>query len=138
MPKNTYKELPPVAIRLRHWRTVLKLTQAKMADRLKIDVGVLRRYENGVNIPGGRHLIAIGGTGLDLNWLLLGRGEMFCIDVIDSENIDDQWIEALKELLGGLSRDRRNALLKDVHSRIQEMKRMASLEELIRELASKL
>jgi transcriptional regulator with XRE-family HTH domain len=67
MPKRPLKSLPPVAQRLREWRKKLALTQMALAERLNIDIGVLRKYENGINVPGGRVLASLGETGVNLN-----------------------------------------------------------------------
>lgn len=62
--------------RLRLWRQTLGATQAQMADRLGMHIGVLKKYETGQNIPGGEALAAIARTGVNMTWLLTGEGDM--------------------------------------------------------------
>lgn len=104
-------------------------------------IGVVRKYENGVNVPGGEALVAIGKTGVNLNWLLLGQGDMCAEAEAKPPARDDAYlrrIDAVKGLLDGLEEDRRNAVLEEIFSRVQEAKRVADLEDLVREMARKL
>lgn len=54
----------------------LGLTQKEFSSLTGLHIGVVRKYENGVNVPGGEALVAIAKTGVNLNWLLLGQGDM--------------------------------------------------------------
>jgi transcriptional regulator with XRE-family HTH domain len=62
--------------RIRAWRHALGLTQAAFSERIGVHIGVLKKYEQGLNIPGGEALAAIAKTGVNMNWLLTGEGEM--------------------------------------------------------------
>ncbi len=127
--------------RLRGWRKHLGLTQEEFSSRTGLHIGVVRKYENGVNVPGGEALVAIGKTGVNLNWLLLGHGDMCAKDSAESNALDDAYlrrVDAVKGLLDGLEEGRRNAVLEEIFSRVQEAKRVADLEELVREMARKL
>jgi hypothetical protein len=106
---------------------------------LKLNVGTYRKYENGVNVPGGDALIAFGETGVNLHWLLLGQGEMRS-DGTPPEPADTylRRVEAVKGLLDGLDEDRRRSVLDEIFSRVQEAKRVADLEEVVRGLAKKM
>ena len=139
MPKRPIKSLPPVAQRLREWRRHLDLTQMELAARLNIDIGVLRKYENGINVPGGRVLTSIGETGVNLNWLLTGVGQM-------GETQSDVWsdnpnlsrrLAAIAGLLDGMKEEKRSAVLDEIFSRVQEAKRVTDLEDLVSELSKK-
>jgi len=130
-----------IADRLRAWRKHLGLTQKEFSSRTGLHIGVVRKYENGVNVPGGEALVAIGKTGVNLNWLLLGQGDMCAKASAEPSAFDDAYlrrIDAVKGLLDGLEEDRRNAVLEEIFSRVQEAKRVADLEELVREMARKL
>lgn len=143
MPKRPINSLPPVAQRLRAWRDHLGLTQIKLAGRLGIDIGVLRKYENGINVPGGRVLASLGETGVNLNWLLTGDGQM---DVRQPPNTDLQWsnnpdltrrLTAIANLLDGIEDEKRSSVLDEIFSRVQESKRIADLEDVINDLRLK-
>lgn len=130
-----------IADRIRTWRKHLGLTQKEFSSRTRLHIGVVRKYENGVNVPGGEALVAIGKTGVNLNWLLLGQGDMCAEASAESPAFDDAYlrrIDAVKGLLDGLEEDRRNAVLEEIFSRVQEAKRVADLEELVREVVKKL
>lgn len=144
MPKKSFKQLPPMALRLREWRKNLGLTQLKLAERLSIDIGVLRKYENGVNVPGGRVLASLGDTGVNLNWLLTGNGLM---DARQPPNTEYQWsdnpdltlrLTAIAGLLDDIEEEKRSAVLDEIFSRVQEAKRVADLEDLVTEMTKKL
>lgn len=144
MPKRSIKSLPPIALRLREWRKNLGLTQLKLAERLSIDIGVLRKYENGINIPGGRVLASLGDTGVNLNWLLTGDGLM---DARQPPNTDFQWsdnpdltrrLTAIAGLLDNIEEGKRSAVLDEIFSRVQEAKRVADLEDLVTAMTKKL
>jgi transcriptional regulator with XRE-family HTH domain len=62
--------------RIRAWRHALGLTQAAFSERIGVHIGVLKKYEQGLNIPGGEALAAIAKTGVNMTWLLTGEGEM--------------------------------------------------------------
>lgn len=65
-----------IGYRIRAWRHALGLTQAAFSERIGVHIGVLKKYEQGLNIPGGEALAAIAKTGVNMNWLLTGDGEM--------------------------------------------------------------
>lgn len=62
--------------RLAIWRGGLGQAQAAFAKQIGIHVGQLKKYEQGVTVPGGEALAAIAATGVNLNWLLLEAGPM--------------------------------------------------------------
>lgn len=127
-----------IAGRLRAWRKHLGLTQEEFSKRTGLHIGVVRKYENGVNVPGGEALIAIAQTGVNLNWLLLGHGDMSAGETSAGDDAYLRRIEAVRGLLDGLEESRRNAVLQEIFSRVQEAKRVADLEELVREMARNL
>jgi transcriptional regulator with XRE-family HTH domain len=125
-----------IAERLRTWRKHLGLTQEEFSTRTGLHIGVLRKYENDVNVPGGEALVAIGKTGINLNWLLLGEGQMY----VRSPKSDDTYLrrlDAVRGLLDGLDKKERCTVLDEVFSCVQKAKRMADLEQFVREMAKK-
>ena len=62
--------------RLKLWRRSHGATQKDFADALGVDVGTLRKYELGLNVPGGLFLARLSSHGLNINWLLLGEHVM--------------------------------------------------------------
>lgn len=142
MPKRPIKSLPPVAQRLREWRKHLDLTQLQLAARLNIDIGVLRKYENGINVPGGRVLASMGETGVNLNWLLTGVGQMDADQTPQADKWSDnpelaQRLSAIAGLLDGIDEGKRSAVLDEIFSRVQEAKRVTDLEEMVSELSKR-
>lgn len=62
--------------RLKIWRRAQGVTQKEYADLLDVDVGTLRKYELGINVPGGLFLARLSAHGLNINWLLMGESSM--------------------------------------------------------------
>jgi transcriptional regulator with XRE-family HTH domain len=122
-----------IAERLRAWRKHLGLTQKEFSSLTGLHIGVLRKYENAVNVPGGEALIAIGKTGVSLDWLLLGKGPM-CSESLQPDEAYLKRLDAVRRLLDGLEEGKRGAVLDEIFSRVQEAKRVADLEELVRDL----
>lgn len=122
-----------IAERLKAWRRHLGLTQEEFSARAGLHIGVLRKYENDVNVPGGEALIAIGKTGVNLNWLLLGEGSMSAQLPVPDETCLKR-LDAIRGLLDGLEEGKRSTVLDEIFSRVQEAKRVADLEELVRDL----
>lgn len=65
-----------IGSRIKQWRKHLNLTQVGFAEESGVHIGVLKKYERGVNVPGGEALGAFSKTGVNINWLLTGEGEM--------------------------------------------------------------
>ena len=47
-----------------------------MSMQIGIHIGQLKKYEQDRTVPGGDALAAFAKTGVNLNWLLTGEGEM--------------------------------------------------------------
>lgn len=119
------------------------MIQEDFSQATGLHIGVVRKYENDVNIPGGEALVSIGKTGVNLHWLLMGDGEMPADGRSDGTSAPPETMLSprLKEVEGLLARmdeNRRAAVLEDVFSRVQEAKRVADLERIVRELSRKL
>lgn len=122
------------------WRDHLGLNQQQFAELLKMNIGTLRKYELSINLPGTDALAAFGNTGVSLDWLILGRGEM-CAHPSDAQESKDEWevkLEALKEAVASLDGNRRASVLDDAIARARETARMARLERIVQELSRKL
>ena len=65
-----------LAHRLRAWRHALGLTQEQFAQRCGLPKRTIIGYENEEREPGSAALAAIAKTGVNMNWLLTGEGEM--------------------------------------------------------------
>ncbi|QXP89476.1 LexA family protein [Methylococcus capsulatus] len=62
--------------RIKAWRNALGLTQGEFAKRAGISKATLVGYEVGQRKPGTDALAALAGTGMNMTWLLTGKGEM--------------------------------------------------------------
>lgn len=61
--------------RIRTLRGALRLTQKQLADKLGISVSAVKKYESGT-APGADVLEKFARLGVNLNWLLLGDGDV--------------------------------------------------------------
>ncbi len=61
--------------RLKIIRKHLGLKQQAMAERLKVSLSTLQRYEKGESVPGLGTLEKIAALGIDLHWLVTGKFE---------------------------------------------------------------
>lgn len=61
--------------RLKIIRKHLGLKQQAMAERLKVSLSTLQRYEKGDNVPDLGTLEKIAALGIDLHWLVTGKFE---------------------------------------------------------------
>jgi transcriptional regulator with XRE-family HTH domain len=72
-------------------------TQQKLATKIGVDQGTISHYVRGVSEPDINRVAEIGDAlGINLNWLLLGKGEML-VEAI--EKIIDQRVETEKKQL---------------------------------------
>lgn len=103
---------------------------------LRVNIGVLRKYENAVNVPGGEALAAIGKTGVDLNWLVLGEGRMVRHPKPEDEILAR--ISEIQRMLEGFDPSRRIAVLDRLLSNLREEKRLDDLERIVADLARRI
>lgn len=131
--------------RLRYWRKrVLGMTQEQFAQATGIHLSAIRKYESRSSLPSGESLLAIAGTGINLHWLLTNEGDMRAPPEAGAQPTQvspaaelAQRLTAIEGLLGGLDLDKRHAVLNEIFSRVQEAKRVADLEEVVRGLERK-
>lgn len=62
--------------RLRLVRTAAKETQRTFSERIGIPFSSYQGYEMGLRVPGGEALKLLANAGVDVIWLLTGRGSM--------------------------------------------------------------
>jgi transcriptional regulator with XRE-family HTH domain len=65
---------PPLSDRLRQVREYLSLTQAEMGAKIGKSARAWQAYERGINIPGGEVYDELLKLGININWLLSGKG----------------------------------------------------------------
>ena len=134
-----------IADRLRLWRKdVLEMTQVRFAEATGVHLSAIRKYEGRHSVPSGESLLAIAGTGVDLHWLLTGKGDMRAPTNSAGNSSKTQAdpdvvrrLMAIEGLLNGIQGDKRSAVLEEIFSRVQEAKRVADLELLVGKLARK-
>lgn len=139
-----------VAERIRIWRQALGLTQGQFADRTGIPRRTLIGYENEERFPGGESLTAIAHTGVNMNWLLTGQGEMQARDeqegggrVEESREAysDEQGAKRWDRLIGlveGIEdEDKRRAAMDDLFARAQELAELDELRQAVADLKNR-
>lgn len=62
--------------RLKNIRETLGKSQKEMANDVGVSVTAWQNYESGGQCPGGKVLEALARLGFDINWLLIGQGQM--------------------------------------------------------------
>ena len=115
-------------------------------------IGVLKKYEQGVNVPGGEALAALARTGVNVNWLLTGEGAMRqaatdpapkaqeTASERHSYGVDEhpqarRWA-AIVQLVDAIEDPtRREALLAEIHARAQDAAELAALKRTVQKLA---
>lgn len=130
-------EAPPTASevgeRLKLWRRSRGVTQKDFAESLGVDVGTLRKYELGLNVPGGLFLARLCGHGVSINWVLLGSGTM--IQPSSEQTMPAQAMNRINELanameiLRGCDMDKFDMLLSGFIARCREAVHLAQLEK---------
>jgi len=136
-----------VADRIRIWRQALGLTQGQFADRTGIPRRTLIGYENEERFPGGESLTAIAHTGVNMNWLLTGEGEMTPHGVPGGQSYTEEQEEGhtgdqtpkrwdrLIDLVEGIEdEDKRRAAMDDLFARAQELAELDALRQAVAKL----
>ena len=127
-----------IADRLKLWRKgVMEMTQEQFAEATGVHLSAIRKYENRHSVPSSESLLAIASTGVDLHWLLTGKGDMRAPTSSDDDEAKTEAdavmvsrLKAIEGLLNGLEDEKRSAVLKEIFSRVHEAKRVADLEAL--------
>lgn len=121
-----------VGDRLKAWRRSRGETQDTLSKLLEVDVGVLRKYENGVNAPGSQFLARACNLGLNINWLLTSVGPMIKPDFLTKVRPElGAQLLALADVLvqlEGIDRGKFALLLRGFNERTKEACHTAKLE----------
>jgi len=129
--------------RLKQWRQFLGLTQQQFCERTGIPLRTLRGYEGGTRHPGEDALAAIARTGVNMNWLLTGEGEMLPRDESGSAlkgvlREDVRRWEAIVALVQGIEDEAaRAAALDELYARAQTAAELAELRRAVAALQKK-
>lgn len=119
--------------RLRMWRRSQALTQLELGNKLDVDVGTLRKYELGVNVPGAQFLVKALALGLNINWVLSGVGAMTRpLGLITLSGEPATQLALLGDALATLrtcDEGKFNLLMRGFTSRVKEATRLAVLEK---------
>lgn len=96
--------------RIRLWRQTLGMTQADFAKATGIPISTLKGYESGSRKPGMDALAGIAGTGVNMNWLFAGKGEMHLsaaegVDTSDEDSDRKLLTQVIIELLEVIDED---------------------------------
>ena len=129
--------------RLKQWRQFLGLTQQQFCERTGIPLRTLRGYEGGTRHPGEDALAAIARTGVNMNWLLTGEGEMLprqapesALKGVQREHLR-RW-EAIVALVQGIEDEAaREAALDELYARAQTAAELAELRRAVAALQKK-
>ena len=128
-----------IADRLKLWRkSVMEMTQEQFAEATGVHLSAIRKYEKRHSVPSSESLLSIARTGVDLHWLLTGKGDMRAPTSSDDDEAKTEAdaemvsrLKAIEGLLNGLQGEKRSAVLEEIFSRVHEAKRVADLEELL-------
>ncbi len=136
--------------RLRIWRNSNGWTQERIATLLSVHVGMIRKWEGEVSLPGSEALQRIGSTGVNLHWLLTGKGSM---NAATMENTPQKSLSNLKDLphlqryekrLGAIltlmedmeNEQERDALISEIFARVSTAKQIDELKHLVAKLTA--
>jgi transcriptional regulator with XRE-family HTH domain len=129
--------------RIKHWRHTLGLTQDEFAKLAGMSKATLVGYEVGQRKPGADALAAIARTGVNMNWLLTGEGEMLPREVPGSAlqgvlREDVRRWEAIVALVQGIEdKAAREAALDELYARAQTAAELAELRRAVAALQKK-
>jgi transcriptional regulator with XRE-family HTH domain len=131
-----------LAHRLKAWRHALGLTQEQFAQRCGLPKRTVIGYENGEREPGSAALAAIARTGVNLNWLLTGEGEMLPketpgIELKGAERHARRWQKIIELVESIEDEEERSALLEEIFARAKTAAELAKLRRQIDEIKKK-
>lgn len=128
--------------RIKIWRSHLGLSQSAFCEKTGIPLRTLKGYEAGTRHPGSEALASLADTGLNINWLLTGNGEM--LSAPDAGNSKHTLPEDLLEfqenmahifsLLLVIDEDKREATIREMLNRVKDAARINELEHMVKKL----
>jgi transcriptional regulator with XRE-family HTH domain len=126
--------------RLKQWRQFLGLTQQQFCERTGIPLRTLRGYEGGTRHPGEDALAAIARTGVNMNWLLTGEGEMLPKEapgIKGAERHARRWQKIIELVESIEDEEERSALLEEIFARAKTAAELAELRRAVAALQKK-
>ncbi|MDY0163407.1 helix-turn-helix domain-containing protein [Desulfobotulus sp.] len=142
--------------RIREWRQALGLTQAAFSEQTGVPLRTIKGYESGERSPGMEALASIAKTGVNLNWLLTGEGNMrnkeekaatpevavatpdiavATPDIPPELEPFRRQLEAIAKLVTDIpDPEKRAALMAEFSTRAQDAKQMAELKRTVEDL----
>ena len=137
------------------------LSQAAFARQICTDLGQYKKYEQNRNVPGGSVLAAIAKTGVNVNWLLTGEGQMRMPVTAPPSVLQaaeppppmgrpdagppamppslqryERRIEALLGLLGAMPGEEAAALIDEAVARASTAQQLADLKQAVQQLTA--
>ncbi len=115
---------------LKKFRKTLGLKQREVAQKLKVDVGLIGKWEAGIqSIPETRIYQLCKEFNIRESWLRTGEGEMFeSPSVITDEEKKAAQLEFVVEIFKSLSPKQRDIILKALEDYVLKQKASASLK----------
>lgn len=134
--------LDTIGNRIKAWRTHLGKTQVAFSELTGISLGVLKKYEANYNIPGGEALTVLSNTGVNVNWLLTGEGEMVATNnqqTSEKELPEDlhefeEGIQEMFRLLIEMEEPRRGIAVSEIVNKVKEAALVDQMAKKLREL----
>lgn len=127
-----------IGSRIKEWRKHLQLSQAQFAKKTGIPLTTLKGYELDNRAPGSDALSALAESGVNINWLLTGQGKIAQTGDIHKELPSElerfeARFERLIEAVLLIDPDRREAVLMEMLSRVEDAARLSELERIIKQ-----
>jgi transcriptional regulator with XRE-family HTH domain len=128
--------------RIKHWRHTLGLTQDEFAKLAGMSKATLVGYEVGQRKPGADALAAIARTGVNMNWLLTGEGEMLPkeapgTELKGAERHARRWQKIIELVESIEDEEERSALLEEIFARAKTAAELAELRRAVAALQKK-
>ena len=141
------KKSDTIGNRLKEWRKHLGMTQDTYSSLVGVSIGVYKKYEAGYNVPGGEALAAFSTTGVNINWLLTGEGDMSEPEPDEPPTLPANLPHSLEyyqsrfdkifELLLQIDEDERGDALDEMLIKVKEVARVQKMEKMLESLQIK-
>ena len=129
--------------RIKIWRSYLGLSQSAFCEKTGIPIRTLKGYEAGTRHPGSEALAAMASTGLNINWLLTGEGEMLIIgeqvysqasSIPEDLSEFQENMQHIFDLLLLIDEDKRGVAIREMLIRVRDAARINELERMVKNL----